>query len=100
MYPFAQWSPARDVWTPMAGPAILPMFEHLAVYSETFPTSGSMRNGMVYSRPTSVPLMGGSVSSFLPTPAAYDSDRGGTQSPEKRRAGGHQPSLADVLTHL
>ena len=84
----------------MEGPAILPMFEHLAVYSETFPTSGSMRSGMVFSRPTLAHRTSGSVSSFLPTPAAYDSERGGTQTPEKRRAGGHQPSLADVLTHL
>ena len=97
MYPFAQWSPARDVWTPMEGPAILPMFEHLAVYSETFPPSGSMRNGMVFSRPMSAPLMGGSVSSFLPTPRVSDSNgagRHGSGGPDLRTV------VADVLTHL
>ena len=34
----------------------------------------------------------------LPTPDAYK--RGGPSDPVKRRAGGHQASIADVLTHL
>lgn len=37
---------------------------------------------------------------LLPTPAAYDGSRGGSQHPEKRRTGGHQPSVADVVEHL
>jgi DNA (cytosine-5)-methyltransferase 1 len=42
---------------------------------------------------------------LLPTPDAYQAMRGGSQPPEKRRAGGHTVSLADVVekgneTHL
>ena len=73
---------------------------HSMLLSQTFPISGSMRNGRVFEQPMSEPRTAGSGSSYLPTPAAYDSTRGGVQSPEKRREGGHQPSLADVLTHL
>lgn len=32
---------------------------------------------------------------LLPTPDAYSADRGGSQDPDKRRAGGHQVTLAD-----
>lgn len=32
---------------------------------------------------------------LLPTPDAYSADRGGSQNPIKRRAGGHQVTLAD-----
>jgi DNA (cytosine-5)-methyltransferase 1 len=38
--------------------------------------------------------------SLLPTPDAYQGNRGGTQDPAKRRAGGHSVSLADVVEHL
>lgn len=37
---------------------------------------------------------------LLPTPNAYDGSKGGSQHPSKRRAGGHQPSVADVVEHL
>ena len=37
---------------------------------------------------------------LLPTPAAYDADRGGPQDPIKRRAGGHSVSLQDALHGL
>ncbi len=93
----ATWNPARGAWETEQTSIIC---GHSMLYSRTFPISGSMRNGRVYERPMSVPLMGGSVSSWLPTPAAYDSTRGGVQSPDKRREGGHQPSLADVVTPL
>lgn len=35
----------------------------------------------------------------MPTPDAYAGGRGGSQHPEKRRAGGHTVSLADVTEH-
>ena len=98
--PIAKWDSARDVLTTVPVFDMLPIFELSDVFSETLPASGSMRSGEVFSRPMLVPRMAGSVSSFLPTPAAYDSTRGGTQSPAKRREVGHQPSLADVLMHL
>lgn len=100
--------------------------EHSERYSQTWPSSGSMRNGLVFRRPTSVPLTNASVSSSspgLPTPRArdwktggkdglHDSVRllktptsqlavnGGSQHPDKRKAGGHGPTLADEVEHL
>ena len=97
MTPVATWNPARGAWETEQTSIIC---GHSMLLSQTFPISGSMRNGQVFEQPTSVPRTADSGSSFLPTPAAYDSVRGGTQHPDKRREGGHQPSLADVLTHL
>ncbi len=37
---------------------------------------------------------------LLPTPDAYSGDRGGSQHPDKRLAGGHTVSIADVAEHL
>ena len=58
------------------------------------------RNGTAFELPTSEHLTDGSASSLPPYPAAYDGERGGSQDPEKRKAGGHQPTLQDVATHL
>jgi hypothetical protein len=41
-----------------------------------------------------------SAASLLPTPTSNLAINGGTQHPAKRRAGGHQPSIADVIEHL
>ena len=59
-------------------------------------------NGGVFPlvRPENMDNLETRVVRLLPTPAAYDSDRGGSQDPVKRRAGGHQPSIADVVEHL
>jgi DNA (cytosine-5)-methyltransferase 1 len=38
--------------------------------------------------------------SLLPTPGAYDGERGGSQHPDKRRDGGHSVTLQDVTEHL
>ncbi len=73
--------------------------ELLDVYSETQPPSGSMRSGALWKRPRLVLPWSSSGSSLLPTPADSDSDRGGSQDLEKRRSGGHQPSLGDVIEH-
>jgi len=37
---------------------------------------------------------------LLPTPAAYDGDRGGPQNPDKRKAGGHSVTLQDAIHGL
>ena len=37
---------------------------------------------------------------LLPTPMANVADNGGSQHPDKRRAGGHSPTIADVVEHL
>ncbi|GAA1148092.1 hypothetical protein GCM10009651_36020 [Microbacterium natoriense] len=37
---------------------------------------------------------------LLPTPGAYDGERGGSQHPDKRRAGNHSVTIQDVTEHL
>lgn len=37
---------------------------------------------------------------LLPTPGAYDGERGGSQHPDKRRDGGHSITIQDVAEHL
>jgi hypothetical protein len=72
--------------------------------SPTLPASGSMRNGRVYERPTSAPHTGGNAGSashgLLKTPTAQLAVNGGSQHPDKRKAGGHGPTLADEVEHL
>lgn len=130
MEAFAKWNSQRDVWeqaeTPIFGPS--------DVFSETWPTSGTMRNGVASPLPTWAQRMDGSASfssPLYPTPAAsdwkrddYPADRlrkspnlptisryfktptsqlavnGGSQHPDKRKAGGHGPTLADEVEHL
>ncbi|MFL0711641.1 MAG: DNA cytosine methyltransferase [Microcella pacifica] len=40
------------------------------------------------------------ITQLLPTPGAYDGDRGGSQHPDKRRDGGHSVTIQDVAEHL
>ena len=109
MIPFATWNAERDVWETDT----LSLFsEHLDVYSETWPASGSMRNGTAYSLAANVtasepaanasepPTAGSESSSLLPTPSASLGVNGGSQPPDKRRAGGHSVQLHDVIEHL
>ena len=104
--PLARWNPARDVWEQETLQDSL-FSEPSGVFSGTWPRSGSMRSGVAYARPTSAAVTGAIGSSFspgeaqlLPTPTAYLGSCGGAQPPEKRRAGGHQVHLHDVLLHL
>ena len=96
--PTAVWNQSRDCWEASQVDLLsgLP-----AVYVETWPASGSIRNGRLYVRPTSEPHTGerGS-SSLLPTPSASLGTSGGSQPPEKRAAGGHSIQLHDVIEHL
>ena len=75
--PLAMWSQKRDCWESLTDPIDL-LSGRLVVFSETFPTSGSMRNGVAFEHPTSVPAITGSESSSsrgdvtLPTPKASD----------------------------
>ena len=73
--PLAHWNTARDVWEV---PQTEGLFcEHLAVFSETWPTSGSMRSGMVYVFPTSAAATPDSACSYLPTPTSSDTNGSG-----------------------
>jgi hypothetical protein len=71
------------------------------VFSETWPTSGTTRRGAAYALPTSAPPTPDTGSScshgLLKTPTAQLAVNGGSQHPDKRRAGGHGPTLADQI---
>lgn len=71
--PIAVWNPARGAWETRKSQAGM-FCEHSELYLETFPTSGSMRNGKLFPRQTSEPPTGGNEfsSSLLPTPQATD----------------------------
>lgn len=60
--PTATWSPARGVWETRQAS----FCGHWAVYSGTWPRSGSMRSGSVFEHPTSAPRTSGSGSSSSP----------------------------------
>jgi len=75
--PLATWNPARGVWETTR----VALCGHSAVFSETWPISGSMRAGVAYGPPTSVPLTDGSGSSSSPglllgTPRCSDGMQG------------------------
>lgn len=163
MTQIAKWNPSRDVWELETGSLLS---EHLDVFLETWPTSGSMRNGVAYELPTWEHRTDGSGSSssqhdetllqtplasegtkpsntmgverrlstgqvfltnqivslcgldpseamtdgpavgmegsprLLKTPTAQLAVNGGSQHPDKRKAGGHGPTLADEVEHL
>ena len=91
------WNQRRDCWETEQ----MDLFSaRPAVWSETWPQSGMTRNGVLYERPTLVPLTSESDFSLLATPQANLGSCGGSQPPEKRREGGHSVSLADQIEHL
>ena len=103
--PIATWSPARDAWE--TGELSL-ICGHSDVFSETWPSSGMTRNGVAFERPTWAPATSdsayssshGDVASLLLTPTAQLAVNGGSQPMDKRKAGGHGPTLADQIEHL
>ncbi len=55
----------------------------------------------MFARPTSAPRTPATAGSWLlKTPTAQLALNGGSQHPDKRRAGGHGPTLADEVEHL
>ena len=72
--PIATWNPARGAWET---PVLNLLCGHLEPFSQTWPKSGSMRNGRVFPRPVPGPAIsaGASLSSpgLLPTPVVADS---------------------------
>ena len=94
----AMWNPARSVWETTQG-----MFcGHLELFSETWPTSGSMRNGQASERPTLVRHTAGSGFSSSPgpvnepllrTPAAAEA----TGGPRDRNRPGATMRLSDQI---
>ena len=68
--PIAKWNPNRDCWESLESLDLLS--EHSDVYSETFPSSGMTRNGLVYELRMPAHLMDDSESLLLPTPTAMN----------------------------
>lgn len=100
--PIATWSPARGAWETEA---VSLLCGHSALYSATWPASGSMRNGAAFARrrsglPTAESGYSSSLGPLLKTPTTNLGSNGGSQHPDKRRAGGHGPTLADEVEHL
>lgn len=92
------WNRARGVWETTVSNMLC---GHLEPFSETWPTSGSMRSGSVFQRPASVPLMDDSGSSsslgpqiaLLRTPAAAEAEGG----PRDRNRPGATMRLSDQI---
>lgn len=89
--PTATWNTVRGVWE-KAGMANL-LCEHWALFSEAWPTSGMMRNGLVYELPMQERLTVGSEFSLLPqneilrTPTASQGEGGALGEAEARKRG-------------
>ena len=71
----------------------------------TWPRSGTWDLRAAYALPTSEPLTAATGCSsphglLLKTPTAQLAVNGGSQHPDKRRAGGHGPTVADEVEHL
>ena len=94
--PLAKWNPTRDCWETTQQASLFS--ERLDVFSETWPTSGSMRNGEVFERPTWAPATSDSASSSshgdetLPTPTVRD------YKDNVIRREPHRPDATDTLS--
>lgn len=116
----ATWNRARRVWETSHENMLC---AHSVPYSATWPTSGLMRNGVAYERPTSARVISGNGSSFsdgLPIPRARDWKQGGKDclprvllptpqaldgpdrrtSADERRKQGRQVNLVHVANSL
>jgi len=85
--PIATWNRARGAWET---PTLNLLCGHLEPFSQTWPKSGSMRNGSVFPRPVPVPAISAGASSsspgLLPTPTASNPNDGESlESWEARR---------------
>ena len=87
--PIASWNSQRDVWETDQGDLIS---GHLAVFSETWPTSGMTRSGMAYALPTSEPATDDGACSYLPTPTVRD------YKDNQIRREPHRPNHTDTLS--
>jgi len=93
----ATWNRARSVWETEQGMVC----GHSGVFSGIWPTSGMTRAGVAYALPTwALPTPDFGSSSLLKTPTSQLAVNGGSQHPDKRKAGGHGPTLADEVEHL
>jgi len=93
----AVWNSVRGVWEK---PGMVNLLcEHWELFSETWPTSGTMRDGRVFGLPTRGHLTNDSESLLLRTPAASEAERG-HQPEDVARARGGQVTLSGQLNYL
>jgi hypothetical protein len=94
--PYATWDLDLSCWKTSATTSLwaLPMS------SVTLPAWGGLLNGELYELLT--PELHTTEHGFLllRTPTAQLATNGGSQHPDKRKAGGHGPTLADEVEHL
>ena len=90
----AIWNSARGVWEKPETVNLL--CEHSELYSESWLTSGMMRNGMVFELQKPELPIKDSEFSYLRTPAASEAERG-HQPEDKAKARGGQVTLSGQL---
>lgn len=84
-HPIAEWNSVRGVWEK---PGTENLFcEHWALFSETWPTAGTMRNGKVFELPTQELPTTVSEFSLLRSPTASQGEGGALGEEEARKRG-------------
>lgn len=95
---FAYYDPVSSSWRTSEGTSP----EDSETFSGRWPTWGTALAGVSSELPTPERLIAAreSSSSLLKTPTSQLGTNGGSQHPDKRKAGGHGPTLADEVEHL
>jgi len=93
----AMWNGVRGVWEKPGTVNLL--CEHSELFSESWPTSGTMRNGRAFELPMPALPISVSESLLLRTPAASEAERG-HQPEEKAKARGGQVTLSGQFMSL
>lgn len=84
-HPMARWNTARGVWEKMGTESLF--CAHLEPFSETWPTEGTMQNGLAYELPTPERHITVSESSLLRSPIASQGEGGALGEDEARKRG-------------
>lgn len=93
---FAEYDPDTSCWRTWPATGLWGSTSYLG----TWPRSGMTCGGRAYELRTSVHhTAGNGSSSLLKTPTAQLAINGGSQHPDKRKEGGHGPTLADQVEH-
>ena len=85
-----EWNTVKKIWMLSQGSNL---FEQWELFSETWPTSGTMRDGVVYELPMQAHPITDSESSLLPTLKARDSQPEGYEAGFRRS----QPQLGTIV---
>ena len=99
--PTQTWNTVRGVWEKQGIANLL--CEHWELFSETWQTSGTMRNGKVYELPTQGPRITDSECSSSPilrTPAASEAERGHQPEDKSKARGGQLTLSGQMMTYF